>query len=185
MKKYHFINLIITSLITSQIITVTNVVKAESFNNLQPMLTAQKTPELTEEGIKTVMATIEKAEKEENVEQLMSFLSPYIISSITVESDETTVTTMIEGKQNHEDFLNNNFNGVKQREYINSYFTTKISDDGQMATVTRIRATNITDENGKKYLSISTDKIHFALIDNQPKIINLEIKGWLEERPQS
>ncbi|BAQ60280.1 hypothetical protein GM3708_686 [Geminocystis sp. NIES-3708] len=183
MKKYSLINLIISSLITSQIVIVANAVKAEPINSLKPILTAQKTQELTEELITTVMTSIENAEKEENLAQILNFLCPYIISSITVESEETTTTKVIEGKQSHENFLKNNFNRIKQREYINSYRTTKIAEDGQMATVTRIRATNIISENGEKYLSVSTDKIHFALIDNEPKIINLEVKGWLEERP--
>ncbi len=183
MKKHSLTNLIIASLITSQIVMVANRVKAEPINGLQPVLTVQKTTELTEEAIGAVMASIEKAEKEENVEELMVFLSPYILSSVTVESGETTVTKMIEGKQSHEDFLKNSFDSVAEKEDIESYMTTKITEDGQMATVTRIRARNITTEDSKKYLSLSTDKIRFALIDNQPKIINLEIKGWLEERP--
>lgn len=182
MKKHSLINVIITSLIASQVVTIANMAKAEPVNSLKPVLTAQKTTELTEETITAVMASIEKAEKEENVDQLLNFLSPYIISSITVESDETTITTMIEGKQSHQDFLKNNFTRVKEREYIESYITTKINDDGQIATVTRVRASNITNEEGKKYISLSTDKIRFALIDNEPKIINLEVKGWLEER---
>lgn len=183
MKKHSLINLIITSLIASQVVILANMAKAESINGLKPILTAEKTTELTEENITAVMASIEKAEKEENVEKLLEFLSPYILSSITVESNDTTVTTMIEGKQSHEDFLKESFSGVKEREYIESYITTKIGEDGQMATVTRIRATNIATKNGKKYLSLSTDKIRFALIDNKPQIINLDVKGWLEERP--
>ena len=110
MKKHSLINVIITSLIVSQVVTIANTAKAEPVNSLKPVLTAQKTTELTEETITAVMASIEKAEKEENVDQLLNFLSPYIISSITVESEETTITTMIEGKQSHEDFLKNNFN---------------------------------------------------------------------------
>lgn len=183
MKKHSLINLIITSLITCQVVIIANIVKAEPINSLKPVLTAQKTTELTEEDITAVMASIEKAEKEENIEQLMTFLSPYIFSSITVESNDTSVTTMIEGKQSHEDFLKNNFSRVKEREYIESYITTKIAKDGQMAIVTRIRASNITNQEGKKYVSLSTDKIRFALIDNKPQIINLDVKGWLEERP--
>lgn len=157
--------------------------KAQTINGQKSFLMVQKTSELSEEAIKTVMNAIEKAEKEENVTQLLNFLSPYIISSITVEADDITVTKVIEGKQNHEDFLKNNFNTIKEREYIESYFTTTISDDGKMATVTRIRSTNILNEEGEKYLSLSTDKIRFALIDNQPQIINLEVKGWLQKRP--
>jgi hypothetical protein len=179
-KKHSLINVIITSLIASQVVIIANMVKAESLNNLKQVLTAQKTTELTEETITAMMASIEKAEKEENIDQLLNFLSPYIISSITVEYDETTTTKMIEGKQSHQDFLKDNFNGIKEREYINSYLSTKIAEDGQMATVTRIRATNITSENGKKYLSVGTDKIRFALINNEPKIINLDVKGWLK-----
>ncbi|BAQ65469.1 hypothetical protein [Geminocystis sp. NIES-3709] len=185
MKKHHLINLFLSGLITTQIVTISHVVKAApiNFNQQEKILTAQNTPQLTSEKITEIMASIENAEKSENLSQLLDFLTPYTFSTISTESDNTTIITTLEGKDEHEYYLSNSFKRVKEREYLNSYSSIKVTEDGQMALVTRIRATNITTEEGQNYLSLSTDKIRFALIDNQPKIVNIEVKGWLEQRP--
>jgi hypothetical protein len=129
------------------------------------------------------MKTIEQAEKEENVEQILELLAPHVLSSVTVELEDLTVTRVIEGKKAHQDFLTNSFTEVKEREVIRSYITTKITNDNQFATVTRIKAADVDTDDGKSFLSVSTDKIRFAVIDNEPKIVNIQIEGWLEQRP--
>jgi len=124
-----------------------------------------------------------QSEKEKNLQPILDYLSPYVISTVTVESDNTTIITSLQGKKSHENFLKNSFATLKNETDINSYSNIKITEDGQMASVTRVQGTDVVTEDGKKYLSVSTDKIHFALIDNEPKIINVEVKGWLQERP--
>lgn len=185
MKKSHLINLFLTGLITSQMVTIPHLFNPSPANAMEEkeVLMAQNSSSLTPEKMTEIIGSIEKAEKEENLAEILNFFSPYILSTITTDSDNTTVITSLQGKNEHEFYLKNSFERVKEREIINSYSTTKITEDGQMAVVTRIRGTNLTTEEGQKYLSVSTDKIRFALIDNQPKIINLEIKGWLEQLP--
>ncbi|MGI0481520.1 hypothetical protein ACN4EE_12100 [Geminocystis sp. CENA526] len=184
MKKRHLINLFLSGLITTQIVTVSDMVNASVVHITEgkEVLMAQNTNVLTQEQMAEILSSIEQAEKGEDLATLASFLSPYILSTITIESGNTTVITSLKGRKEHEFYLTESFKRVKEREYINSYASTKITEDGQMASVTRIRATNLTTEEGEKYLSVSTDKIHFALIDNQPKIINIESKGWLEQQ---
>jgi len=182
-KKNPFINLCISSFISSNIIGLPIIAKAQSFNNSQPIITAQNINQLTEENLTAIMKTIEKAEKEKNLQPILDYLSPYVISTVTVESDNTTIITSLQGKKSHENFLKNSFATLKNETDINSYSNIKITEDGQMASVTRVQGTDVVTEDGKKYLSVSTDKIHFALIDNEPKIINVEVKGWLQERP--
>jgi len=184
-KKNHLINLFLTGLITSQIVAIPHLVNASSANATEDkeVLMAQNSTGLTPEKMAEIMGSIEKAEKAENLAEIINFFSPYILSTITMDSNNTTVITSLQGKDEHEFYLKNSFGRVKEREVINSYSSTKITEDGQMAIVTRVRGTNLTTEEGEKYLSVSTDKIRFALIDNQPQIINLEIKGWLEQLP--
>lgn len=184
-KKSHLINLFLTGLITSQMVTIPSVSHASPVHGREgkQVLMAQNSSSLTPEKMTEIMGSIEQAEKAENLGEILNFFSPYILSTITMDSDNTTVITSLQGKNEHEFYLKNSFDRVKEREVINSYTTTKITEDGQMALVTRVRATNLTTEEGQKYLSVSTDKIRFALIDNKPKIINLEIKGWLEQLP--
>lgn len=184
-NKNHLINLFLTGLITSQIVTIPHLINPSPANAREDkeVLIAQNSTRLTPEKMTEIMSSIEKAEKAEDLAQIMSFFSPYILSTVTMDSDNTTIITSLQGKKEHEFYLKNSFDRVKEREIINSYSTTKITEDGQMAIVTRVRGTNLTTEEGQKYLSVSTDKIRFALIDNQPQIINLEIKGWLEQLP--
>lgn len=184
MKKTPLINLFITGLITTQV-AISPVINPSPANAREEkeVLMTQNSFRLTPENMKEILSSIEKAEKAEDLTKIVSFFSPYILSTITMDSDNTTVITSLQGKKEHEFYLKNSFDRVKEREIINSYSSTKITEDGQMAIVTRVRGTNLTTEDGQKYLSVSTDKIRFALIDNQPQIINLEIKGWLESLP--
>lgn len=181
MKKINLINLLITWFIASQLIPFSSEVKANPVRKNNPLLVAQETQnDLTEESLNQIMTQIEKAEMEENIQGILEYLSPYIISTITVEIDNQKIITYLEGKDEHEAFLNNSFNNVKSRKIISSYTTTKINDSGDMALLTRVRAREVDTGKGDRYLSLSTDKIRFAMIDNKPKIINIESSGWLE-----
>lgn len=181
MKKQNLINLLITGVIASQIIPLSSVANANSLVKNQPLLLAQETQnELTEEMLNEIMTKIETAEKEENLQGILQYLAPYVLTSVTVDLDQRKVTTFIEGKEQHEEYLNNSFKNIKSRKIISSYSTTQINGNGQMALVTRVRARELDTENGNRYLSLSTDKIRFAMINNEPKIINVESSGWLE-----
>ncbi len=181
MKKQKLINLIITGFIASQFIPLSSVANANSLVENQPLLLAKETQnELTEEMLNEIMTNLEAAEMEENLQGILQYLAPYVITSVTVDLDERKVTTFIEGKDQHQEYLKNSFQNIKSRKIISSYTTTKINGNGQMALLTRVRSRELNSEEGESYLSLSTDKIRFAMIDNQPKIINVESSGWLE-----
>lgn len=181
MKTNNLIKILITGFITSQIIPFSLQAYANPISKNQPFLLTQNSEtELTEENLNQIMKEIEKAEAEENIQGLLKYLAPYVISSVTVEIDNQKITTSIEGKEEHEAFLNNSFKNVKGRKIISSYTTTNINGNGKMALLTRVRAREIDTETGNRFLSLSTDKIRFAMVDNQPQIINIESTGWLE-----
>ena len=183
MKIKSLINAFIWGLITTQTISLNSIAQSSPMKGNQSSMVTEKTTSLTKEVIDSIMKTIEKAEKEENIEQILELLAPHIFSSVTVELDDLTVTRVLEGKKAHQDFLNSSFTKVKEREVIESYVTSKIAEDNQFATVTRIKAADVDTDDGRSFLSVSTDKIRFAVIDNKPKIINIETEGWLEQRP--
>lgn len=181
MKKNNLISVLIMGFIASQLIPFSDSIKAETVSEKKPLLLVQETQTgLTEDTLTQIMTEIEQAEAEENIAGILEYLAPYVITSITVEIDNQKITTFVEGKDNHEGFLNDSFKKVKGKKVISSYTTTKINDSGEMALLTRVRAREVDTETGNRYLSLSTDKIRFAMIDNQPKIINIESSGWLE-----
>jgi len=180
-KKNHLINVLIMGFIASQLTLFSDSVQAETISEEQPLLLVQEIQTgLTQESLTKIMTEIEQAETEENMDVILKYIAPYIIASVTVEMDNQKITTSIEGKDNISDYLTNSFKKVTKREIISSYTTSKIKEDGQMALLTRVRSRKLDTEEGQSYLSLSTDKIYFAMINNEPKIINVETSGWLE-----
>jgi len=161
-KKNNLISLLITGFIATQFIPFSHEANANPIVKNQPLLLTQETQTgLTEENLNQIMSAIEKAEIEENIAGILKYLAPYVVTSVTVEIDNQKITTSVEGKDEHEGFLNNSFKSVKDRKTISSYTTTKINDSGEIALLTRVRAREVDTETGNRYLSLSTDKIRF------------------------
>lgn len=181
MPKYSLIPLLMSGLIVSQLITVPEktIASTEEAN----ILVAQNTNLFTEEKVLAIMEQIKQAEKNEDINTIVSFLAPFIISTITVEAQDTITTKNLRGKQAHRDFLENSFKVVKQREEIKSYLTVSTSEDAQLITVTRLHIREVETENTQEFISSSTDVIYFALVEGKPMIVGINTKGWLEERP--
>lgn len=181
MPKYSLIALLVSGLIGSQLITFSE--KTIASTEEAHILVAQNTNLLTEEKVLAIMEQIKQAEQNEDIDTIVSFLAPFVISAITVENKDTVTTRNLQGKQAHRDFLENSFKVVKQREEINSYLTVSTSEDEQLITVTRLHIREVETENTQKFISSSTDVIYFALVEGKPMIIGINTKGWLEERP--
>lgn len=187
MKKQSLIALFISSLVSTQLWYLPQKAIASDIDNSNTHNTnkiiAQNMSQLTEEKVLEIIKVIEKAESEKDVDTILNFLAPFVTSSITVETKETTITRKLEGKQAHQTFLINTFNTVKEREEINSYLTVTASADDEVITVSRLHLRELTTENGKSFLSSSNDVIRFALVNNQPMIVSITVQGWMEERP--
>ena len=181
-NKNPLIHLLISSLISTQVLSIPQRAIASPLNHSQTVM-GQNINQLTEEKVLAIMEIIEKAEEKEDISTILNFLAPFVVSSVTVDTKDATVTRNLEGKKAHDDFLQNNFNLVKDEELIDSYTTVSMSEDEQVLTVTRLRITNVVTEDAREFLSSSNDLIRFALIDDQPMIVSITIKGWLEERP--
>ncbi|BFM38422.1 hypothetical protein [Synechocystis sp. LKSZ1] len=138
---------------------------------------------LSEEAIRQMMAKIEQAEQKEDIKTLMSFLAPFIVSEITVTTDEQTTTRTLEGLGEHQDLLQSSYNRVAKREVLEKNTQIRLTEDGQLAIVKRRSLRDVTTEDKKKFLSFSEDTIRVAMIGGQPKIVSIRSEGWLEERP--
>jgi len=181
MPKYSLIALLVSGLIGSQLITFPE--KTIASTEKANILVAQNMDLLTEEKVLAIMKQIKQAEQNEDIDTLVGFFARFIISTITVENQDTVTTRNLQGKQAHRDFLVDSFQVVKQREEINSYLAVNTSEDEQLITVTRLNIQEIETENTSKFISSSTDVIYFALVEGKPMIVGINTKGWLEQRP--
>jgi hypothetical protein len=129
------------------------------------------------------MAQIRQAEAAEDVETLMSFLAPFVVSDVTVESGNQRTTRTIEGLSAHRDILQNSYGRSASKEVLNEKMTVRFDDDGNIAVVTRytIQTADLTDN--RRVVSMAKDVIRFALVDGQPKVISVVTDGWSEPRP--
>lgn len=138
---------------------------------------------LSEEGVRQMMAKIEQAEQQEDIKALMSFLAPFIVSEITVTSDDQTVTRTLEGLSDHQNLLQQSYNRVAKREVLEKNTQIRLTEDGQLAIVKRRSLRDVTTEDKQKFISFSQDTIRVAMIGGQPKIVSISSEGWLEDRP--
>ncbi|MEB3310560.1 MAG: hypothetical protein VKJ02_10025 [Snowella sp.] len=183
MKKISPLNLVALGFLSSCLLTLPNAVQAID----PPANTSLSQPKsgLTEANVLKAMEKITEAEKKEDINTLLSFLVPYGVTEITVESQGNSVTRNIEGIEAHRTMLENTYQRVKNREVLNERQTIRFTPDGQLAIVTRTTIKNVVGEDGKQFISGGIDTLRFAWIDNQPKLVSIKSQGWLEERPQT
>lgn len=158
-------------------------IPAIAFSQPQPsaQLVAQTSNQLSEENIQQVLAAIQTAQEQEDVEGILKFLAPFVTSEITVESDDSTLTFILEGQAEHRELLKKTNALIDDRESLNQQIKIRITADGQLGIATISTVKEIDTENGEQLYTGSNDTIRFAWIDNQPKIISMTIKGWLAE----
>jgi hypothetical protein len=148
-----------------------------------PLLVAQPSGQLTEENIRQVLTEIESALTKKNIEDVLKFVAPFVYSEVTVESNDRTLVTRLEGKAELRDLLKEIFTRTRESKVMERQTKIKITSDGQLgiATITTVKEIATLDK--KRYFESSTDTIRFAWLDNQPTIVAVTIKGWLAERP--
>lgn len=154
----------------------------------EPLIHAQASSTingLTEANVLQAMKKISEAEKKEDINTLLSFLVPYGVSEVTVESQGNSITRNLEGVEAHRAMLEKTYQRIKSREILNEHQTIRFTPDGQLAIVTRTTVEKLTGEDGKKFIAGGIDTLRFAWIDNQPKLVSVKSQGWLEERPET
>lgn len=173
--------LLALGLSSSFLLLLTVPTQAQNLAQAKPV--AASSAELTEASIRQVLSQLEKAEQGEDIVTMMSFVAPFAVSQVTVESDGTRVRRILEGGEDHRQALERSFKRVADRKILENKAQVRISKDGKLAIVTRNIWKEVTTEEKQNFFSFSRDSIHFALVDNQPKIVSIFSDGWLEERP--
>lgn len=146
------------------------------------LLAEQPSNQLTEENIRQVLGAIDKAITQKDMEGVLKFVAPFVYTEVTVESNEGTLITPVEGKDGLRDLLQAIYARVENSNVVNQQIRIDITAGGELgiAKITTMEA--LTTVDGNRYYASSTDTFRFAWLNNQPLIVSMTIKGWLAER---
>ncbi len=150
-----------------------------------PLMAQATNNQLTEAKVREVIKAIDQAQQEENQAVLLSYLLPYTVSEIAVESQGKTTTSTIEGIAAHQQILERMFEQINDRKTLSEYLTIRMTPDNQLAIATRMTTKELTAKDGQRFISSGTDIFRIAWVNNQPKIVSIKSQGWIEERPNS
>lgn len=148
-----------------------------------PQKVAQADAMLTEAQVLALMETIQQAEAAEDIDTLMSFLAPFVVSEVTVQTGNQRVTRTLEGLSAHREMLKSSYDRREGNEVLDEKMSVRFDDDGNIAVVTRYNLETVSLDDNRKFVSMAKDIIRFALVDGQPKVISVTVDGWSEERP--
>lgn len=150
-----------------------------------PLMAQTTNNQLTEAKVREVIKAIDQAQQEENQAVLLSYLLPYTVSEIAVESQGKTTTSTLEGIAAHQQILERMFEQINDRKTLSEYLTIRMTPDNQLAIATRMTTKELTAKDGQRFISSGTDIFRIAWVNNQPKIVSIKSQGWIEERPKS
>ena len=111
-----------------------------------------------------------------DVEGVLQYMAPFIISETITESSNGFESVYIEGIEQHREVLTNFFNEAETEEdsevqEISQQETIRVTPDGQLATVTVSTVTEVTTTDDELQLITTTDTIRFARVQDQIKVI--------------
>ena len=111
-----------------------------------------------------------------DVEGVLQYMAPFIISETITESSNGFESVYIEGIEQHREVLTNFFNEAETEENsevqeISQQETIRVTPDGQLATVTVSTVTEVTTTDDELRLITTTDTIRFARVQDQIKVI--------------
>ncbi|MFM8293300.1 MAG: hypothetical protein ACKN9E_01960 [Microcystaceae cyanobacterium] len=150
-----------------------------------PLIAQNTDNQLTEAKVRDVIKAIDQAQQEENQAVLLSYLLPYTVSEIAVESQGKTTTSTLEGIAAHQQLLEKMFEQINNRKTLSEYLTIRMTPDNQLAIATRMTTKELTSKEGQRFISSGTDIFRIAWVNNQPKVISIKSQGWIEERPKT
>ena len=154
--------------------------------NLQPQkvhIIAQVNSEVSETisamtvgEIQAINREVEDVIARGDVEGVLQYMAPFIISETITESSNGFESVYIEGIEQHREMLNNVFNEAETEENldvqeISQKETIRITPDGQLATAVISTVNEVTTEDELRLIT-TTDTIRFARLQGQIKVIS-------------
>lgn len=144
-------------------------------------IVAQAEGKLTEENILQAIQAMQAAQKEENLDELLSHVAPFATSEITLEGRELSNTLTVDGRENHRILLQDIFKRVKSRETLTQDIDIRLTSDDSLGIAELLTVKELMGEDGKRYIYSSRDTLRFAWLDGRPMLVYGQSKGWLAE----
>ena len=136
---------------------------------------AQTVSPITVDEIQAINREIEAVIAQEDVESILQYMAPFIISETITESTNGFESVHIEGIEQHREMLTNVFNEAETEENleiqeISQKETIRVTPDGQLATVLISTVNEVSTEDELRLIT-TTDTIRFTRLQGQLKII--------------
>ncbi|HHP7232943.1 MAG TPA: hypothetical protein ACFCUY_19075 [Xenococcaceae cyanobacterium] len=138
---------------------------------------------LTEANIRQVLTLIQTAGNQQDIAEILQYVAPFAHSEISLNLGNSILTTSVNGTEEHRNLLAQTYNKFKERNTINEKVDILVSADGEFAIATVYRIREVTDEQGKQFISGSVNTLRFGMVNEQPMIVSAALEGWLSERP--
>lgn len=132
-------------------------------------------PTITVDEIQKINREVEAIISQGDVEGILQYMAPFIISETITESTNGFESVYIEGIEQHRETLTNFFNEVEAEENLDTQEisqkeTIRITPDGQLATAVVSTISEVTDDDEVRLIT-TTDTIRFARLQGQIKVI--------------
>lgn len=132
-------------------------------------------PAITVDDIQALNRDIEVIIAQGDVEGILQYMAPFIISETITESSVGTESVYIEGIEDHRRMLTRVFNEAETEELsdtqeISKQETIRVTSDGQLATAVISTVNEVTTDNEFRLVS-TIDTIRFARLQGEIKVI--------------
>lgn len=130
---------------------------------------------ITVDDIQAINREIEVIIAQGDVEGVIQYMAPFIISETITESSIGAESVYIEGIEEHRRMLTNVFNEAEPEEIsrtqeISKQETIRVTPDGQLATAVISTVNEVTTDDELRLVS-TTDTIRFARLQGEIKVI--------------
>ena len=136
---------------------------------------SETSPVITVDEIQEINREVEVVTAQGDVEGLLQYMAPFIISKTITESSNSFESVYIEGIEQHREVLTNFFNEAETEETLSTQEiskkeTIRVTPDGQLATAVISTVSEVITSDELRLVT-TTDTIRFARLQDQIKVI--------------
>lgn len=139
------------------------------------MATLDTTSVITVGDIQKINREVEAIIDQRDVEGVLEYMAPFIISESITESSNASESVYIEGIEQHREMLTSVFNEAESDENLNTQEISRkesirVTPDGQLATAVISTVSEVTTDDELRLIT-TTDTIRFARLQGEVKVI--------------
>ncbi|MFQ4135956.1 hypothetical protein PGN35_006505 [Nodosilinea sp. PGN35] len=157
---------------------------AKAMPIVPPVEVSQATAQLTEADVQVVIDRLQTARNNRDVEGTLELIAPFAVTVVTVEAGNglSTVTTRLEGMNDHRQMLEQTFSQVQTRESLRNYVTIDMIDDNfGIAKIYQME--NLATTAGDTWIAASQTVLRLGRVDGQVLVTSATVDGWISARP--